>query len=138
MLKNNCKDSVWYFWISPNRTEPNNTEPKLRYSVNSVRFGRPLVSPGHFIKQQTARNYVALIHVIIILLYQQRGSNLLFGTFEFDIKFCFSRLPVTAVTWCTIFFGIDWIDFFGRHQVYANMKIENSWEYVCTYRYTYT
>ena len=24
------------------RTEPNNTEPKLRYSVNSVRFGRPL------------------------------------------------------------------------------------------------
>ena len=33
--------------------------------------------------------------------------NLLFGTFEFDIKFCFSRLSVTAVTGCTIFFGID-------------------------------
>ena len=25
------------------QTEPNNTEPKLRYSVNSVRFGRTLV-----------------------------------------------------------------------------------------------
>ena len=31
------KGSVWYFWILPNRIEPNNTEPKLRYSVNSVR-----------------------------------------------------------------------------------------------------
>ena len=35
-------DSVRYFPKIPNRTEPNNTEPKLRYSVNSVRFGPPL------------------------------------------------------------------------------------------------
>ena len=26
------------------RTEPNNTEPKLRYSVNLVRFGPPLLA----------------------------------------------------------------------------------------------
>ena len=37
-------DSVQYFPKIPNRTEPNNTEPKLRYSVNSVRFGPPLFS----------------------------------------------------------------------------------------------
>ena len=36
-------DSVRYFPKIPNRTEPNNTEPKLRYSVNSVRFGPPLL-----------------------------------------------------------------------------------------------
>ena len=26
------------------RTKPNDTEPKLRYSVNSVRFGPPLLA----------------------------------------------------------------------------------------------
>ena len=38
-------------------TEPNNTEPKLRYSVNSVRFGRTLVAIINYY------NFVALIFV---------------------------------------------------------------------------
>ena len=40
-------DLVRYFPKIPNRTEPNNTKPKLRYSVNSVRFGPPLIARSH-------------------------------------------------------------------------------------------
>ena len=54
--------------------------------------------------------------------YQQRGIYFLelldsISNFVSDSE--------TAVTWCTIFFGIDWIDFFGRHQVckYENRKV---------------
>ena len=40
-------DSVRYFPKIPNRAEPNNTKPKLRYLVNSVRSSTGQHRLGH-------------------------------------------------------------------------------------------
>ena len=108
------ESSVRYFGILPNRTEPNNTEPKLRYSVNSVRFGRTLLVDLPFFNE--------------FLIFLQKWSQATSGYFSLHAKQKsqnFSKLSSLLInTYCNLTKKVQKIDFTKNNVILE--KIINS------------